>query len=309
MGGGVVLFCACLMSFPTSGQKLVWKDTILLVGLNHLADSGSLMIKFCITQDLEYAVTCSNILVINWKHDPNTNQVSLLQHVKYQSQFNNNRNLKISNSFVHDLGIQCFFDSISRFQPDENTLDTRLEFSLSKNFSFSAFSRLSTRLFNAYNYATGTSGSLCKTLNASFLTPLIWTMSAGFGWTVPRFVTLSVGLSSAKLTCVYNRGIFDQLKVSDYYGVPKDKNHIFEYGLSMHILVDRDVSNRVHWNCDVLMFKNYKKPVDVVLNNLVGIRINKFLKTSIQTHLLYESAVSKHLQIENMISAGFCINL
>ena len=188
-------------------------------------------------------------------------------------------------------------------------MDTRLEFTLCKNFTFSAFSRLSTRLFNAYNYTTGASGALCKTLNASFLTPLIWTMSAGFGWTFPRFVTLSIGLSSAKLTCVYNKGIFDQLKVPDFYGVPKDKNHIFEYGLSMHILVDRVVSNRVHWNCDVLMFKNYKKPVDVVMNNLVGIRINKFLKTSIQTHLLYESAVSKHLQIENMISAGFCINL
>ena len=297
------------MSFATSAQNLVWKDTIMLLELKHLADSGSLMIKFRITQDMEYALTCSNILFINWKHDPNTNQVSLLQHVKYQSQFNNDHNLIIVNSFVHDLGIQCFFDSISRFQPDENTLDTRLEFTLSKNFTFSAFSRLSTRLFNAYNYTTGASGTLCKTLYSSFLTPLIWTMSAGFGWTVPRFVTLSVGLSSAKLTCIYNKGIFDQLKVPDFYGVPKDKNHILEYGLSMHILIDRVISNRVHWNCDVLMFKNYKKPVDVVMNNLVGIRINKFLKTSIQTHLLYESAVSKHLQIENMISLGFCFNL
>jgi len=58
----------------------------------------------------------------------------------------------------------------------------------------------------------------------------------------------------------------------------------------------------------LLIFKNYLKPVDLVLDNLVGIRINKFLKTSIRTHVTYESAVSRNLQIENMVSVGFGFN-
>ena len=309
MGGAVVLLCACLTSSQTTGQNLVWKDTVLLAGLTQLADSGSRLIKFRITQDLEYSITGANMLFLHWQHEPNTNQVSLFQHLKYQSQINNDCNFKIVNSFVHDLGIQCFFDSISRFQPDENTLDTRLEVRLTKNFTFSVFSTLTTRLFNAYNYATDHTGNLCKTLNASFLTPMIWTFSAGLGWTAPRFATFSFGLSSAKLTYIHNKAIFDQLKVPAFYGVPKNKNHLFEYGLSMHLLLDRNFKNRVHWNCDVLLFKNYKKPIDLVMNNLVGIRINKFLKTSIQTNLYYESAVSRNLQLENVISMGFCFIL
>ena len=61
----------------------------------------------------------------------------------------------------------------------------------------------------------------------------------------------------------------------------------------------------VRWNCDLLFFKNYKKPVDMTLRNLFGIRINKFLKTTVQTRILYEKKIIDHLQVENMISIGF----
>jgi len=293
----------------TISQNLVWRDTMVLVALKQLAGTDSPLVKYRINQDLEYFLTCSSMLLLNRHNEQNVSQVSLLQHVKYQSRFNNDHHIKIVSSFVHDLGIQYFFDSITRFQPDENTLDTRLEISLTRNFTLSVSSRLSTRIFNSYNYTTDQTGNRYKTRSSSFFTPLLGIFAAGFGWTIPNFANLSFGLSSVKLTFVLNKSIFDQLNTLVFYGVPKDKNHLLEYGLSMHLLVDRDFSSWVHWNCDVLLFKNYLKPIDLVMDNLVGIRINKYLKTSIKTHISYEAEVSRNLEIENLVSLGFWVSL
>ncbi|MEI7662360.1 MAG: hypothetical protein WCK34_09190 [Bacteroidota bacterium] len=210
---------------------------------------------------------------------------------------------------MHDLGIQYFFDSISRFQPDESTLVTRLEYSLTGHLVFSAFSQFTTRIFNTYSYETDQAGISFKMHNESFLTPLRWTFSAGFGWTYPRFATITIGLASGKFTYIRDKGIFDQRKVTVFYGIPKGKNHLIEYGLSFHLLIDRNFKDRVRWNCDMMMFKNYNKPVDLVMKNLIGIRINKYFKTGVQTNVSYESAASRALQVENIISLGFTINL
>jgi hypothetical protein len=77
----------------------------------------------------------------------------------------------------------------------------------------------------------------------------------------------------------------------------------------MQILLDKDVFKRVHWNCDVLIFKNYRKPVDLVMKSIIGIKITKYLRTSIQTRVFYEQEMSKSIQFENLVSLGlyFCL--
>ena len=231
-------------------------------------------------------------------------EVMLLQHFRYQSAISIETGFKFISSFVQDLGIDCLIDSIWRFQPDENTMITRAEYNLTRHLLFSLFSQMTTRLFNTWVYSTGQNGNRCRALNGSFLTPLVWTFSGGLAWTVPGYATLGFGVTSGKITWVRNREIYDQLKVSSFYGVPEGKNHTFEFGLSMHMLVDHDFKSRVHWNCDLLVFKNYLKPVDLTLTSQVGIKINKFMKTNIRTHVSYESAVSKMLQVENLVTLG-----
>lgn len=302
---GLVLLCTWLMSLIGGGQNLVWKDTVALVFLKNPADPGISLVKFCFSQNLEYSFTFSNMLFLNWQRGNSNSQASFQQQLKYRLQLNNTRNFTINTSFVHNLGVQFFFDSITRFQPDENTMDTRIEIRIRKNVTFSVLSNLTTRLFNEYDYSSCQASTLLKTLNSSFLTPLLCTFSAGFGWTVPRFGTLSLGLSAAKFTWIRNREIYDQQDILEFYGVPKNKSYLFEYGLSIHLMIDKNFLNRVQWNCDVLIFKNYKKPADLIMKNLLGIRINKFLKASIQTRLYYEEEKSKNVQIENLISIGF----
>ena len=305
----LVIFCTWLISVMGAGQNLVMNDTVVMKTLNDPADPEVSLVKFRFTQDLEYSVSFTALVYYNWQQGEHTNLVSLVHHLRYKSQFTNFRNIKISNYFIHFLGIQYFFDSISRFHPDENTLDTRMELKIGKNLAFNVFSNFTTCFFNSFNYTKDHNGDLLKTLSASFLTPLLWTFSTGLGWNFPQWGTLSLGLSAAKFTWIRNREVFSQQNIVEFYGVPKGKNHSIEYGFSMHLLVDKDFQNRVHWNCDLLIFKNYEKPVDLVMKNLIGLMINKFLKTSIQTRLFYEREVSKTIQFENMVSLGFYFNL
>ena len=303
--GGLVILFAWLMPVSGGGQSLVLQDTLVLATLKSPVDPAIPMMKYRFSQDLEYSFTFSNVLFLNWRRGNGDNQVALLQHLKYHSLIDNTRNVSISTSFDHTLGIQFFFDSISRFQPDDNTLDNRLEISLRKNVKILIQSNLTTRLFNAYDYSTDQTGALKRTISSSFLTPLLWTFSAGFGWVVPRLGIFSMGVSAAKLTLIRNRAVYEESGTSEFYGVPKEKGYLFEYGLSLHLVVDKNFLNRIQWNCDVLIFKNYEKPIDLNMRNLVGIRINKFLKTSIQTRLFYEEETSKNIQVENLISIGF----
>lgn len=305
MRKGLLWLVTCLVVFETDGQVVLLKDTMVLATIENPFDPGISPLKFRLTQDIEYSISFSNLLFINWQRISGDNQAALFQYIKYKTKLNDARSLTISTSFVHNLGIQVFFDSISRFQPDENVMDTRIDIRIQKDLSLTVLSNVSTRLFNAYDYSSDTAGDLMRTLRAAFLTPLLCTFSAGLGWTVLRYGTLTLGLSAAKLTVIRNKEVYDELGISEFYGVPRDKNHSLEYGLSLHLMVDKKFSERFHWTCDALVFKNYKKPIDIVIKNLIGIRINKFLKTSIQTRLLYEEQVSKCLQVENLITIGF----
>ena len=301
----MVFLYVWLLPLLSGGQSQVRCDTIALTNLNHAGMPGTPIVNFSITQDFAFSFTASNLFFANWQRGKSKCQVSLLQNIRYRSKFINKGNFVIYNTFVHILGVNLFFDSISCFQPDENTLDTRIEIRILKNITFNVLSNLTTRLFNAYQYSSDQSGNNLKTLNASFLTPMLCTFSAGFGFTVTGLGKLNLGLTSAKLTVVSNKAIYTEMGVTDFYGVPKSKNHRFEYGLSLQVLIDKDMLKRVHWNCDLLIFKNYQRPVDLVLKNFIGIKITKYLKTCIQTRLFYEREVSKNVQLENVLSLGF----
>jgi hypothetical protein len=260
-------------------------------------------------QELEYSVSFSNYLFLKWYHDKNAGNVILLQKLNYKFSFSGDSLVTFSGSLAHNLGIQSFLDSIMKVHTDDNTLNTRFEIRIAKNLGFSITSNLVSQLLNGYDYSVTNSGALVRTMNSSFLTPLLWTFSGGLSLAWPAFGSLSLGLSSAKLTYIRDRSIFEKQKVSKFYGVEQGKNHLFEYGVSLQLLVDKNFLDRVRWNCDLLVFKNYNSPVDVTLKNDFSIRINNYLKLGIQTRVFYEEMVSRNIQLENVVTIGIFLHL
>jgi hypothetical protein len=267
------------------------------------------LIRAYLTQDLDYFLSLSGFQFLNCDHDKKNNYLVFLQSVKYKVLISKDSMFCLSNILVHDLGFQFIFDSITRIYPDETTLSTYFSLRLHKNFNFILNSDISTRLLNNYDYSADDHGNPVKVLSSSFMTPLTMTFSCGLGLSMPGFGEMNLGISSAKITYIRDRTIFERLNVSDFYGIPKGKNHCLEYGLSLRFLIDKDLFNKVHWNCDILLFKNYLSPVDFSLKNFICFNLNKYIKTSIQTRILYEEKINKNLQLENNVNIGLSIHL
>ena len=184
-----------------------------------------------------------------------------------------------------------------------------MDIRISGRFNYAFDSRITSRLMNGFDLRVNDSGDFVKILNSSFLTPLICTLSTGLGYGWDNFGTINLGISAVKLTYILNRQIFGIRGTTNYYGIEKGKDHLFEYGLSFQVMIDKDLLKMLHWNFDLLLFKNYNSAADLALKNLFAVRINKFLKTSFQTRIFYEEKLSKHLRFENILSVGFNLHL
>ena len=277
-----------------SGSQPGIGDTILL--------AGDTVKNTSILQEVDYSIMFSNFLFLNWADEKNANQAGFLQNLKYQLNIDKSPLFKFSGTFTHNLGLQYYFDSITQVQTDNNTLTVNADLFLKKSFHLDFGSVMETQILNGYNY-NSRNGAPDRTRISSFLTPLVCTLSLGTGIEWKNFGSLNFGLSSFKLTWLRDRLIAGRYAES-IYGMPKGKKQKIEFGLNLHFLADREIFHGVRWNCDLLLFKNYCKQVDMTLKNLFGIRINKFLKTNIQTRILYEKQFSEHIQVENLISFG-----
>ncbi len=298
-----------LTGFTLKGQEIFWKDSLRLCRIENFISPGHSLLQWKYIQQLEYSLSLSDFVQVNRPNTENSNQFSLLHNLKIQSVLERQEGITFSNQFNHTLGIQIIFDSITRFHCDENTVDTRLDLKIHRNFSSSLTSLLTTRFFNDYRYHVNDSGMLLKTLQSGFLTPLVWTLSAGFCWNWKGIINLNFGLSSARLTYVRDKRVYVEQETEIYRGVRKEKSTLFEYGFSLRLLIEKSFKEKIFWKCEVQLFKNTEKPIDVSVKSNLDIKLIRFVNTNIQTRLFFEPTQNRHLQIENMISFGFNFRL
>lgn len=257
------------------------------------------------TELAEYTLSASISSLINAPEKNNKGQF-LLQHcLKFTGSVEKPGRLIVTNHFIHRLGIQYMFDSITTIQQDENIFRTRIELTLPRDLGLAFDSELSTRLFNGYDYAKGSGGQTTRILNSSFLTPLIWNLSLGVSWKIPETGSVMAGISGAKLTFLRDTSVFSIQQTSDFQGVSRGHRSLFEYGFSCRILIERTFWKMLRWNCNLHLFKAFDKPADLNLKNQFELRPVKFLVISLQTNLLYEQDISRKLQVGNILSAGF----
>lgn len=290
-------------------QHLVWQDTVRVLELGCLADSGNTLVRATVIQHVEYAFTLSAACFFNRDHDPGTNQFLLLQDLNYRCRLKTTRRFTMDQQIVHHLGLQYLFDSITRVQPDDNKWESRFEWEIRKNHGIFLSSVLCTRLFKGYDYSSNASGSPVRILNSSFLTPFTALFSGGVQFRWPRFGSLNLGITSMKLVSLRDKGIYEARQTTICFGVPSDKKGLLEYGLSLQLLIDHAFTRWLHWNCDMLLFKSTDLAPDFSLKNHFGFRITKFLKARIQTRIFYEERISKQVQVENILSLGFAVTL
>jgi hypothetical protein len=258
---------------------------------------------------LDYSTSASCFFFTNREREEGFNHLDLIQNLKYHQQLPFDSICRITQDFVHNLGLRYYFDSIAVVQVDDNTLSFRIGVRFARRFSVVLLSDLSTRLFGQYESRYDTAGSCIRVRKESFLNPLVWTFSLGMGMEWKDFGSLDLGISSARLTLISDRSVFDRLGTDSYYGIPKGRSHCFEYGLSLRVIISRDVTRILHWDSDLRLFKEFRAPVGLAFENSFRIRIFRFLTAGIRTRLYYEEKVSKKVEMENILSVGFSFRL
>lgn len=294
---------------PGQAQRLVWHDTLKVFDLEDLADSGTSPLRAVLFQNADYSLTLSAAFYTGRDKTYGASQFLLIQDLLYRFRVETHRRFRFVQRIVHHVGLQYLFDSITRFQIDDNQSESRLELRIRKNHGAFLSALLSTRLFNGYDYSVNGTGQLVRTLNSSFLTPFTALFSGGFQFRWPAFGSLNIGITSAKIIWLRDRSIYEAQETTVCFGVPSDKHHLFEYGISLQLLIDHKVTRWMQWNCDVLLFKNTELPPDFSLKNDLGFKLSKFLKARIQTRIFYEERISNKVQVENVVSVGFVVAL
>jgi hypothetical protein len=308
MATGFCLFTGLWWPGCSHSQELFFNDS-LLVGIDVQLPGDNSLVLFRFRQQFDYKLSFSGLINFQWEHDPAANHVALLGNLNYNSSITNERRLKFQASVIQDLGFQIFFDSITRFFPDATSIISQLEVKINRCFIYSVNTNLTSRIFNDYRYLPDQNGDLVKRMQSGFLTPMIVNFSSGFGWNLPSWGSVSLGLTGGKFTFIRSREIFGILKVEKYYGVLAGKQTLIEYGISLLVTIDRNLAKTLKWTCEMMLFKNYIKPVDITVKSLLEWRFGRNLSGSLQTRLFYEEAVSKKLQIDNIITLGFGIRL
>ncbi|MCX6242295.1 MAG: hypothetical protein NTX43_10860 [Bacteroidetes bacterium] len=300
------LLMVWVLVFRLFAQNLNWDNSVNSLVFRPVLSKtpGGLSLN----NELDYSISVSGFYFMNGPGDKTSDQLGFLHSLKYTFRISSKR-FQLTNDLIHNLGLIYYIDSISKFQTDESSLTTKFSYEAAKFLQFTASSILTTRIFNAWDISQGAGGSVIKTINSSFLTPLICTFSGGFGFNIKKNGTLEIGISSVKLTYVRDPGIFDKTGRDSFYGVKKGKSSFLEYGLSMHLLIDKRIGKKIQWNCDLLLFKANQSAIDLTFKNLFAYRINRFLKTSLQTRLFYDEDVSRQLRMENLLSVGFDFHL
>ncbi len=296
------LFMACVCVSQLMAQDLGWNDSTQSVVFRPFNKKMPGQVN--LSNHIDYSISGSACYFMNKPEDKNSGQLAFLQNLKYSFRISSRRFL-LTNELVHNLGLLYYIDSISKFQIDESSLTTKFTYEAAKFLQFTVSSILTTRIFNAWDISQDTGGSVVRTINSSFLTPLVCNLSGGVGFKFNQTGILDIGISAVKITFILDPDIFDKTGRDVFFGVPRGKTCFLEYGLSLHLLIDRPIGSKVQWNCDLLLFKADKTAVDLTLKNLFAYRINRFLKTSLQTRLFYDEDVSNQLRMENLLSFGF----
>lgn|GEM_PF-950647 len=261
-----------------------------------------------VEENISYSLSLGSFFTSKSKESPHPNWLSLFQTLGYNASMERKERFVVSSSFHHELGFQYLFDSLLTKQQDRNTLITRIKWPLNGHVSFTLTSDAETGLLNSYDRQQDSSGSH-NILTSAFLTPLQCVFSGGIDLTLKDLCSFNLGISSAKMTLVCDQSVYAASHRDKFFNVGKNKYVHFSYGISSELSLTRQFTKVINWDCNIKAFKDFNMPVDVKIKNELKLTAGRHFKTSIMTRITYDREVNPTVEVENMITVGFFIEV
>jgi hypothetical protein len=175
-----------------------------------------------------------------------------------------------------------------------------------KNFYYSALLNFKTQMAPGYNYIDATT----KQEISDLFSPAYLLLALGMDYKPNAYFSAFIAPVTAKVTFVTNKALSD----SGAFGVKPGEKSLSEFGGYIRVIYSKnDFKNEsmknVSFTSKIDLFSNYlKNPQNIVVNweNLIALKINKFISANINTDLIYDDKIKVPFDNngDGIISAG-----
>ena len=216
------------------------------------------------------------------------------------------------NSLDLAYGIIQQGDKPTRKSDDKLYLNSKLSRQFAEQWSFTGIMDFRTQFTDGFKYSlNAATNDEIATLISRFMSPAYLTTSIGLQYKPDEKLTVFVTPLTGKITFVLD----DTLASVGAYGVDKGKNSKMEFGSYVVTEYNTPIFENVTLKSKLTLFSDYSHItlIDVNWENLILFDINKYMKASFTTNLVYDDditvtrnngTVGKDVQFKEVIAIG-----
>ena len=239
----------------------------------------------------------------NWAAGGENNTLGVNGLFNYLINFRSNRHIW-DNYFDMALGFQNA-SSFDKYRKIDDRLDitSKYGYQLTDHWYASLLFNFNSQFLEGYDYSTT---PITKISN--FLTPGKIILSPGMNYKTANRFSLFISPVASRWVLKVDPDFYNVAK----FGVDSAKKSNMEFGAYVSAIYKADISKWATYTGRVDLFSNYKRNpqnVDLLMNNLLTMKFNKFLATNLSLDLIYDDDVLKRLQIKEVLGIGLTVKL
>lgn len=181
----------------------------------------------------------------------------------------------------------------------------------SSNWMFSAMINFRSQFYKGEEYLKAADGADSVVMVSEFMSPAYLQATLGVTYKDSEAFILTISPLTSKHTIVFNE------RLRPTYGVDADKKMRSELGSSVNAVYKKEILKNISLETNLNLFSNYEEPKNIDVNwstNLV-LKVNKYITSSITTHLIYDDDIDvprddkdtpgQATQFKSAINVGF----
>jgi hypothetical protein len=208
------------------------------------------------------------------------------------------------NYFDLALGMQNA-TSYSKFRKTDDRIDitSKYGYQVSKKWYAAALINFNSQALEGFNYSDTTNTKI-----SNFLTPGKLLLSLGMDYRPNEHFSLFISPLTTRWVFKKDSDFYTQAK----FGVPALQKTYNELGAYLTAKYNVPLAKWATYTTRLDLFSNYKrKPqnVDVFFTNLLTMKFNKWLGTTISVDVVYDDDVIKKTQLKEILGVGLTVKL
>lgn len=237
----------------------------------------------------------------NWAAGGEQNTLGINGIINYAINYRNGKNTW-DNYFDLALGFQNA-TSFGRFRKTDDRIDITTKYGrdVGKNWYATGLVNFNSQALAGYDYKTNTKIS-------NFLTPGKLLFALGMDYKPSDNFSLFISPAATRWIFKHDPDFFGV----DAFGVPAFKKSYNEIGAYLTAKYSKPVSAWATYTGRLDLFSNYKRNpqnVDLLFNNLLVMKFNKWLGSSISLDILYDDDVIAKTQLKEIFGIGLTVKL